>query len=79
MKKTSEDFGVFPFRVTLPRRDYSRMSERQLLRERQRMYAGLQVMWRVELEMPAPDWETLESISYQLRMLESACPELCRS
>ena len=76
-KKQLEGFGDLEFSVTLPRRDYTKMSERQLLREGWRMYTGLQVIWRVELELPNPDWQILESVSRQMKILEQGCPEVC--
>jgi len=76
-RKQPEAFEGLGLQVTLPRPDYSRMSERQLFREGQRRYAGLQALWRVELQMPNPDWQILESTSRQLRMFEELCPEVC--
>lgn len=74
----SEGFEDFPFRITLPRRDFRRMGERQLLCEGRRMYADLQMLWRTELQMPQPDWEILASVSAQMKILEQGCPEVCR-
>ncbi len=72
-----EGFDGLKLQVTLPRRDYTQMSARQLLREGRQMYAGLQALWRVELELPNPDWEILASVSRQLKILEQGCPEVC--
>jgi len=76
-RKHPEGFDCRALPATLPHRDYRRMSARQLLREGKRFYTGLQVAWRVELEMPNPDWQILESISRQLRLFEERCPEVC--
>ena len=76
-QKQPEGFEGRAASVKLPRRDYKRMNQRQLLREGWRMYAGLQVMWRVELELPNPDWQVLESVSRQMKILEQGCPEVC--
>jgi hypothetical protein len=70
-------FDGLELRVTLPRRDFTRMSRRQLLREGKRMYANLQEMWHAELRLPDPNWAILESITEQLKMLEDGCPEVC--
>jgi hypothetical protein len=63
--------------VKLPVRNYTKMSRRQLLREGQLMYAGLQAIWFAELKLPAPDWQILASVSRQLKILEQGCPEVC--
>jgi len=76
-RKQPEVFEDLTMPVKLPGRNYSKMSERQLLREGRLMYAGLQVAWRVELEMPIPDWPMLESISHQLSLFEERAPEVC--
>ena len=64
-------------RVSFPRRDFTRMSRRQLLRTGKRMYKNLQEIWRAELRLPNPNWEILQSVTCQLRMLEKGCPEVC--
>ena len=77
-KKQAQVFDGLDFPVTLPRRDYRRMSARQLHREGRLMYAGLQVAWRVEINMTSPNWPMLESISHQLSLFEARCPEVCQ-
>ena len=72
-----EGFEGRDLSVKLPRRDFTKMSQRQLLREGRRMYLGLQIAWRVELELPNPDWPILESVSRQMKILEQGCPEVC--
>ena len=76
-RKQPEVFEDLTMPVKLPRRNYSKMSERQLLREGRLMYAGLQVAWRVELEMPIPDWQVLESLARQMKLFEQRAPEIC--
>ena len=78
-RKPQVSFDGFELHVTLPRRDFARMSRRQLLREGKRMYANLQEIWRAELRLPNPNWEILQSVTYQLKMLEEGCPEVCKS
>ena len=75
--QTVEGFDGLKLQVKLPRRNYSKMSQRQLLREGRQMYAGLQALWRVELALSHPDWEILESVSAQMKILECGCPEVC--
>ena len=76
-QKQLEGFGDLELSVTLPARDYTKMTGHQLMREGRQMYAGLQALWRVELTLPNPDWEILESVSRQMKILEQGCPEVC--
>ncbi len=75
--QSAQGFDGLKLQVKLPRRNYRKMSQQQLLREGRRMYAGLQALWRVELTLPHPDWAILESVSCQMKILESGCPEVC--
>ncbi len=75
--KQPEGFGGLELQGTMRHRDYTRMNARQLLRAGRQMYAGLQALWRVELELPIPDWQVLESVSRQMKILEQGCPEVC--
>ena len=76
--KHPEGFDDLTMRVTLPRRDYRRMSRRQLAHEGRRMYANLQAIWRAELRLPSPNWEILESVTDQLQLFEEHWPEVCQ-
>ena len=82
MKRKSSNrqhgFDSLQFPATLPRPDYARMSESELLREGRRMYTNLQTLWRTERQMPEPDPEILASVASQMRMMEEGCPEVCR-
>ena len=77
-RKPQVSFDGFQLRVTLPRRNFARMSQRQLLCAGKRMYSDLQEIWRAELRLPNPNWEILESVTSQLKMLEEGCPEVCQ-
>jgi hypothetical protein len=77
-QKPQISFDGFELHVTLPRRNFARMSQRQLLRTGKQMYTDLQEMWRAELRLPDPCWAILESITEQLKMLEEGCPEVCQ-
>ena len=74
--KQPQGFDRPELHVTLPRRDFTRMSPRQLVREGRRMYANLQAIWRAELRLPSPNWRILESVTYQMKLLEERCPEV---
>ncbi|MFY9645059.1 MAG: hypothetical protein WAK29_07765 [Terriglobales bacterium] len=76
-RESRERFEGFVLQVTLPTRNYTKMSLRRLLREGQRMYSGLEAIWRAELNLPNPDWQILESVSRQMKILEQGCPEVC--
>jgi hypothetical protein len=76
VRKQQEGFDDLDWQIKLPRRDYARMSEPQLWREGRRMYAGLQAIWHAELKLPDPEWQILESVSRQMKILEEGCPEV---
>ena len=80
MKKKVEQhhFEGAPFEIKLPARpDYARISRRQLLSQGRKMYTGLQQIWSIELRMPEPNWDILESCSRQMVIFEVRCPEVC--
>ena len=80
MKKKVEQrpFEGAPFEITLPPHpNYAGMSRRQLVREARKMYARLERLWAIELQLPAPDWVILETVSRQMAMFELRCPEVC--
>jgi hypothetical protein len=75
--KSPEGFDCFQLELKLPLRNYTKMSRRQLLREGQLMYAGLQAIWSAELKLPNSDWKILETVSRQMKILEQGCQEVC--
>lgn len=77
-QKQAEGFDVVDLQVTLPVRDYTKMSPRQVFREGCRMYSGLQAVWHAELTLPCPDWKILETVSRQMKIFEERCPEVCQ-
>ena len=75
-QQQQESFDTLHLSATLTRRDYAGMNTRRLLHEARQRYTGLQALWRVQLQLPNPDWEILASVSRQLKIFEDRCPEI---